>query len=150
MLFVENQNDPTKHHHKVYNQMTCPQFSVFKQRLLNYQYLLNSSFKVNSRFYTKIHGKTIMVNKHKFNNKIIFNIKFITLRLHDIHVCHNQALHTLIHMKNCLACCTVSTKLNSLKSYRHTIFFFMQQYRINMKAYQGHMLAISACIAIII
>lgn len=150
MLFVENQNDPTKHHHKVYNQMTCPQFSVFKQRLLNYQYLLNSSFKVNSRFYTKIHGKTIMVNKHKFNNKIIFNIKFITLRLHDIQVCHNQALHTLIHMKNCLACCTVSTKLNSLKSYRHTIFFFMQQYRINMKAYLGHMLAISACIAIII
>lgn len=106
LLFVENQNGPSKHHHKFYSQITCPQFGVLKQRLLNL-------LPVRIKLYTKIHGKTIMVNKHKFINKIIFNKKFITLSLHDIHVCHNQALQRLIRMKKCLACCRVSTKSNS-------------------------------------
>lgn len=35
LLFVENQNGQTKHHHKFYSQTTCPQFGVLKQRLLN-------------------------------------------------------------------------------------------------------------------
>lgn len=59
LLFVENQNGQTKHHHKFYSQTTCPQFGVLKQRLLN---------QLPVRIKLKFHNEQKILHKDTWEN----------------------------------------------------------------------------------